>query len=134
MVLAFFVGGIVTLIAILFLLVLNKRSGQSKADEKFPIKKRFYTMEEVKRHATPEESVWIVVRYGEEQRVYDITEYAEGHPGGDVIYDSAGTDATEKFNGPQHPPTVHDLITEYHIGWIGEQEDDDDEDEKKKVV
>lgn len=133
MVLAFFVGGIVALIAILCLLILNKRSGEEKSEEEPPKKKRFYTMDEVKQHATPEESVWIVVRYGNEQRVYDITEYADSHPGGDVIYDSAGMDATEKFNGPQHPPTVHDLIMEYHIGWIGTEGEKDAEESKKDI-
>lgn len=126
MVLAMFVGGIVALVAIFCLLLLNKRSGQDLTDDESPKTKCFFTMDEVRQHATPEESVWIVVRYGDEQRVYDITEYAESHPGGDVIYDSAGKDATEKFNGPQHPPTVHDLIMEYHIGWIREEEQEED--------
>lgn len=129
MVLAMFLGGIVAFVILIWLTFLNRRSPPSKIDME-PQKKRFYTWDEVQHHATPEESVWIVVRYGNEQRVYDITEYAEMHPGGDVIYDSAGKDATEKFHGPQHPPTVHDLITEYHIGWIGEE----GEEEEKKTV
>lgn len=78
---------------------------------------RSYSMEEIGKHNV-ESDVWIVIKYGAEARVYDITEYCDMHPGGDVIYDSAGRDATEKFNGPQHPPTVHDLIREYHIGWV----------------
>lgn len=133
MVLAMFLGGIVALVAILCLLILNKRSGEVKSDDELPRNKRFFTMDEVKQHATPEESVWIVVRYGNEQRVYDITEYADSHPGGDVIYDSAGKDATEKFNGPQHPPTVHDLIMEYHIGWVGDEGEQGTQASKKTV-
>jgi len=91
-----------------------------------PKKKERYSMEEIKKH-NKEEDIWIVVKHGKtgEMRVYDVTEYADAHPGGDVIYDSGGKDATEKFNGPQHPPTVHDLIDEYWIGWVDDADGDD---------
>jgi cytochrome b involved in lipid metabolism len=100
---------------------LSSSSGTSSAQQQAPRELKHYSMEDVKKHNRPDESVWIVVRYGGEQRVYDITEYCDMHPGGDVIYDSGGKDATDKFNGPQHPPTVHDLIREYHIGWVGDK-------------
>jgi cytochrome b involved in lipid metabolism len=31
-------------------------------------------------------------------KVYDVTEYAKRHPGGNVIYQGAGKDATLIFN------------------------------------
>lgn len=31
---------------------------------------------------------------------------------------TAGGDATEGFHGPQHPPTVHELIKDYCIGTL----------------
>lgn len=33
----------------------------------------------------------------------------------------AGGDATEGFHGPQHPPTVHELIKDYCIGTLKDQ-------------
>lgn len=100
---------------LLYRLVASKPASPAAAAKKPAL--RCYPRSEVEKHNT-ESSMWIVVRYGASSRVYDITEYCDMHPGGDVIYDSAGKDATEKFNGPQHPPTVHDLIREYHIGWV----------------
>ena len=53
----------------------------------------FISLEEVEQHNT-EEDCWMIV----EHNVYDITEYAQDHPGGDVIYSEMGTDATEAFS------------------------------------
>jgi len=129
MVLFMALGGLIALVVVFLMILANNNASNRSKNVKSKAKvvleqrraeKRHYSMEEVARHCVPEEDVWIVVRYGDEKRVYDITEYADMHPGGDVIYDSAGKDATDKFNGPQHPPTVHDLIDEYWIGWVAD--------------
>lgn len=79
---------------------------------------RDYTPAEVAVH-NKEGDFWLIIRDKENKpEVYDLTEYADQHPGGDVIYNDAGKDATEGFNGPQHPPTVRDLLKEYHIGYV----------------
>lgn len=80
-----------------------------------------YTPEEVAVH-NKEGDFWLIIRdkQSNKLKVYDLTEYADVHPGGDSIYSNAGGDATEGFHGPQHPPTVFDLITEYHIGYVDE--------------
>eukprot|EP00930_Biecheleria_cincta_P084104 TRINITY_DN73595_c0_g1_i1.p1 TRINITY_DN73595_c0_g1~~TRINITY_DN73595_c0_g1_i1.p1 ORF type:complete len:1181 (+),score=280.85 TRINITY_DN73595_c0_g1_i1:35-3544(+) len=58
---------------------------------------RVITPEELAKHNTKQDS-WVAL-YG---KVYDLTEYAEEHPGGaDAIWDVAGTDGTETFE------TVH---------------------------
>ena len=49
-------------------------------------------------------------------QVYDVTDYVDFHPDGAAILRNAGGDSTEGFHGPQHPPTIVDLITEYYIG------------------
>ena len=111
-------AAIAVAVLVIALLVSRASSSSSKPAAAQPVRAlRSYSMEEISKH-NAESDVWIVLKYGVEARVYDITEYCDMHPGGDVIYDSAGKDATEKFNGPQHPPTVHDLIREYHIGWV----------------
>jgi cytochrome b involved in lipid metabolism len=122
--------GIVAVAALAVYLLARVASGGNKSSSATlraaPKQLGYYSMEEVQKHNT-EDDMWIVVKYENEQRVYDITEYCDMHPGGDVIYDSAGKDATAKFNGPQHPPTVHDLIREYHIGWVGKKPTGDEE-------
>ena len=83
---------------------------------------RGYTAAEVARHAA-EGDLWLSLRLngGAQARVYDVSAYVDQHPGGDAIFDHAGGDATEGFHGPQHPPTVFDLVEEYYIGWLVEE-------------
>lgn len=53
-----------------------------------------YTMEDVAKHATKEDRIWVTYTDG----VYDITDYYEKHPGGDVILASAGSSMDQEFN------------------------------------
>ncbi len=41
-----------------------------------------YSLEDVQSHKTKERGVWVTY----EDRVYDITEFVEGHPGGKYLY------------------------------------------------
>ena len=70
-----------------------------------------YTRAEVALHAS-DDDLWLVIRDRAtgEDRVYDVTDYVDEHPGGMAIADHAGGDATEGFHGPQHPPTVFVLL------------------------
>lgn len=72
-----------------------------------------FTKEEVAKH-NQRGDAWIVVK----NRVFDITEYVDEHPGGDEILNDAGGDATDGFYGPQHPPTVEDHLEFYFIGHL----------------
>ena len=81
---------------------------------------RGYTKDEVAVHCK-EGDLWVILKEKHsdgEFKVYDLSEYVDQHPGGDAIYNNAGGDATVGFNGPQHPPTVHDLVKEYCIGYL----------------
>ena len=60
-----------------------------------------YSATDVAAHCTRGDA-WIVIR----GRVYDVTRYVDLHPGGDAILRHAGDDATEGFEGPQHPSHV----------------------------
>ncbi|XP_058807593.1 cytochrome b5-like [Phymastichus coffea] len=56
-------------------------------------------------------------------KVYDVTEFLNEHPGGEeVLLDHAGKDATEDFNDVGHSSDAQDLMNKYLIGEIVEAE------------
>lgn len=77
-----------------------------------PLKK--YTMAEVAKRSTPAEA-WIVI----DERVYDITNFAGKHPGGEkVLWAMAGRDATDSFAN-YHAATVYKKwLPPYLIGEV----------------
>ncbi|KAM5179546.1 sulfite oxidase, mitochondrial [Mantella aurantiaca] len=76
-----------------------------------------YTREDVKKHKTPSERVWVT--YAGE--VFDITDFVELHPGGDRIMLAAGG-ALEPFwalYGVHKSEHVIEILQEYKIGVLG---------------
>lgn len=53
---------------------------------------RTVTWEDLAKHNTVNDA-WIAIK----GRVYDVTEFAKVHPGGDIIFTAAGVDATDVF-------------------------------------
>jgi len=50
-------------------------------------------------------------------KVYDLTSFADEHPGGDAaLLRVKGKDGTEGFYGPQHPPSTLERAAEYFVG------------------
>ena len=81
-----------------------------------------YRREEVAQHKTRDDA-WVVIRDKGtgENRVYDLTEYVDEHPGGpDNILLNVGGDSTQGFHGPQHPATVFQLLEDFCIGKLAE--------------
>lgn len=78
-----------------------------------------WTRDEVAKHAAADD-LWLIIRdkRSGEARVYDMTAYVDEHPGGMAIMNNAGGDATEGFHGPQHPPTVFDLLDDFYVGTL----------------
>lgn len=69
---------------------------------------------EVAKHTTRETGVWVIIH----DKVYDVTEWLDEHPGGSkIILKYAGTDATEEYE-PIHPPDAiaDNLPPEKYIG------------------
>jgi cytochrome b involved in lipid metabolism len=75
-----------------------------------------YTAAEVAKH-NKEGDAWLIIY----DRVYNITDYVELHPGGDKILRNVGGDATEGFFGPQHPTHVFETVKKFQIGTLAKE-------------
>jgi len=62
--------------------------------------------------------LWLVI----DNKVYDVTDFVEDHEGGTAILRKGGLDNTRGFNGAQHPAKVHEMIDEYFIGVLHEED------------
>ncbi|GFO34777.1 cytochrome b5 [Plakobranchus ocellatus] len=77
-----------------------------------------FTRQEVADHSSPD-SCWIVVN----NRVYDVTLFLRMHPGGDdIILEYGGYDATTAFIEKGHSPDAFDMLSEYCIGEVAEED------------
>ena len=96
----------------------RKRGGVWAEEEKEEKKEDLpvYSLEEVAKHNKPETRMWVIFK-GE---VYDITDFAEGHPGGkEKISLAAGGDVEDFwFLYPIHynNAAVRDVLDQYRIG------------------
>jgi len=67
--------------------------------------------DEVAQHGK-EKDCWVIIK----GRVYDVTKFVEEHPGGDVILDGAGIDATELFEDIGHSDDARQKMKTFQIG------------------
>ncbi|XP_012258739.1 cytochrome b5-like [Athalia rosae] len=80
--------------------------------------KRLFTRAEVKNNADPK-SVWFIVH----NKVYDVTEFLNEHPGGEeILAQQRGTDASEFYDDVGHSDEAIELKEKYLIGEIVESE------------
>lgn len=93
----------------------NVKVGGSKKTKKKGIKIRGgyveYTMKEVKKHNTRKDA-WTIIK----GNVYDITEWIDKHPGGDIIMKGVGKDATQLFESIGHPEYVKKILKKMKVG------------------
>jgi cytochrome b involved in lipid metabolism len=66
-------------------------------------------LDDVKEHSSKEDC-WLVV----DDRVFDVTEYVDKHPGGEAILKGCGTDATSLFDA-KHEDKARDILDEYFL-------------------
>ncbi|XP_041377006.1 cytochrome b5-like isoform X2 [Gigantopelta aegis] len=79
---------------------------------------QLFTLKDVKEHGD-ESSCWIVIW----DRVYDVTKFLKGHPGGeDIILEHAGHDSTQNFDDKGHSTIAHDMLEEYLIGELVQED------------
>jgi len=87
------------------------------AEENSTPSKRF-TLEEVAGHNS-KKSAFLLIH----NNVYDITKFLEEHPGGEeVLLEEAGKDASEAFEDVGHSTDARDLMKQYLVGELVEEE------------
>jgi cytochrome b involved in lipid metabolism len=89
------------------------------------VSQNIYSASQVAQHDSLD-SCWMIIN----NKVYDVTEFAPIHPGGDILYGDCGNDATTIFK------SIHvggqRLVNLFYIGDVGtsnqngEQENDDE--------
>lgn len=74
-----------------------------------------YTMADVSTHSTKSDC-WMVI----ENSVYNVTAFVDKHPGGEVILEGCGKDATGYFKGVREhaKPLVQAILSKLKIGEI----------------
>jgi len=109
---------------ILFFVLNNKKEENEKIIEKKieqeEPKKSSFSLSDVAKHNN-ENDCWLVI----DGKVYDVTSYIEKHPGGGVIANYCGQEATEAFNtkggkGSPHKPVARDILKDFYIGDLAE--------------
>eukprot|EP00483_Globobulimina_turgida_P008708 UN08726 len=97
----------------------DTKEGYNTLEEDKKLKE--YSWDEIKKHN--QEKKLFVVFYN---RVYDLTEFQNIHPGGpDILHDISGQDATEEFERMLHTEKARKLAKKYLIGRVKDTEQGD---------
>ena len=74
--------------------------------------KRAISLDEVKKHSKKDDA-WTII----ENKVYNISSWIPKHPGGEIIMQAVGKDATQLFLNNNHPSYVKKtILPKYYIG------------------
>lgn len=76
-------------------------------------KGRLVSWAELARHNTVDDA-WIAIK----GRVYDVTKFAQFHPGGDIVFTAAGLDATDVFAGFHASTDAWKLLPPLFVGFL----------------
>merc|ERR1712241_1319728 len=81
-----------------------------------------FSMEEVEEHKVargPDKSIWMVIH----DKVFDVTKFLDEHPGGEeILIENAGLDATEAFEDVGHSTDAREMLREYLVGELIEED------------
>lgn len=95
--------------------IINNKKQQIANDWQLECK---YTLSEVQQHCTLDDC-WMVIF----DKVYNITEFVNEHPGGDfILLEYAGRDATHPFLSSRHGSSAYKLLDKYWIGILVDEE------------
>merc|ERR1719177_30614 len=66
-----------------------------------------------------DKSIWTIIH----DKVYDITKFLDEHPGGEeTLIENAGIDSTENFEDVGHSSDAREMLEEYYIGELAEED------------
>merc|ERR1711944_19811 len=95
-------------------IILNRKMSEDK-------KLKVFSLEEVTNHKSSNEdkSIWMVIH----DKVYDVTKFLDEHPGGEeILVEHAGQDATEPFEDVGHSTDAREMMSEYLIVELREED------------
>ncbi|XP_045132260.1 cytochrome b5-like isoform X2 [Portunus trituberculatus] len=79
---------------------------------------KVFTLEEIAKHKTPD-SCWFIIH----DKVYDVSKFLDEHPGGEeVLLEQAGQNVTENFEDVGHSTDAREMMMEYCIGELCEED------------
>ncbi|CAN7991855.1 unnamed protein product [Ixodes hexagonus] len=88
-----------------------------------------FTLADIEKH-NEKNSAWLLIH----NAVYDVTKFMEEHPGGEeVLLEQAGKHATEAFEDVGHSTDARELMKQYKIGDLCEEDQQKIEQVKKKT-
>eukprot|EP00761_Pharyngomonas_kirbyi_P013499 gb/GECH01013528.1/.p1 GENE.gb/GECH01013528.1/~~gb/GECH01013528.1/.p1 ORF type:complete len:132 (+),score=26.58 gb/GECH01013528.1/:1-396(+) len=93
----------------------NNAVVKNKDDSVPKNKPSLITMEEVEKHDS-DTDCWMVI----DGKVYDVSDYIFDHPGGAIICDYAGKDATEAFDEIGHSDQAYQDLDDFYIGELAD--------------
>ncbi|KAI9838413.1 MAG: hypothetical protein M1837_002496 [Sclerophora amabilis] len=93
----------------------NLSTAHAEAAPEVP-REKYFRLSEVRQHDGKAERVWVL----RGTKVYDITEWVAGHPGGDVILRAGGgsVDPFWRIFSIHHKQDVYDILDQYLIGQV----------------
>src|SRR3989338_4622933 len=96
----------------IFILMKDEKKKKKKKKKKKMTQTKNYTFEEVQKHNTKKDA-WLVIN----KKVYDVSKWSWKHPGGNVMLNYAGQDATDAFRA-FHPDMSYSksFFAEIEIG------------------
>lgn len=75
------------------------------------MEEKIFSLKDVEKHNQISDA-WIVLH----KNVYNITDFIDSHPGGDIIKYGIGKDATEMFKNAGHGNDALEFMNHYKIG------------------
>jgi len=89
-----------------------------------------YTLQEVSQH-TSKTDLWVTLW----NHVYNVTDYQEDHPGGkEFLLENAGTDATTAYEDIGHSTDAREILENFRIGRIADEDWTDHEAAKMPTI
>lgn len=107
------------LILLFVFLVGCSKEGQQVLTSLEPAQPAYFSLEEIVNHNS-EDDCWVII----EDKVYDVSDFISGHPGGKAILEGCGKESTDLFetrpmgSGTPHSNRARSIRESYFIGEV----------------